>query len=288
MNRVDLMVVDVSAVCHAAKHALGKTKLSHDDKPTFVIYGFLHKLLYLYTRLHPKIVVFACDSKTSLRKEVFPAYKEKRSNTSDKTEEERELDRIAIKQFKEIRKSVLPAMGYTNIFLTKGLEGDDVMASLCQSYAHLSIVLVTRDRDMYQLLTPSVSIFDPQTKKLFTSNDFISTFGITPAQWVHVKQIAGCSTDEVPGVKGVKEKTAIKYLLGTLKPHTLAYKAIEESRELAKFNKQLVKLPFKGTPQYQILPYRIKRQDVRDMCTEYGFNSIIEELHVWSEFMNMV
>jgi len=77
-------------------------------------------------------VVFAFDSKTSKRKKLFPGYKQKR-HTKDLTDEERAaLDEFRV-QMRSLRRKILPALGFGNIFQVKGLEADDIIAAWCRA-----------------------------------------------------------------------------------------------------------------------------------------------------------
>ena len=124
------------------------------------------------------------------------------------TEEEEESNRIAYEQFDKL-KLVLPEMGFANVFEEKGYESDDIIASLVVGSDERTVV-ISSDKDLYQLLN-WCNICDIKGS-VYTKNMFIREYKINPSGWKRVKSIAGCNTDNIKGVKGVGEKTAIKYL----------------------------------------------------------------------------
>jgi len=96
------------------------------------------------------------------------------------------------------------------------------------------------------LLKDNVSIFKGKGI-LYHEKHFIDQYGISPFQWKDVKAIAGCKSDEVPGIKGVGEKTAIKFILKQLKGKKYDLITSEESKKIIERNKKLVYLPHSKT-----------------------------------------
>ena len=193
--------------------------------------------------------MFAWDSRKRKRCKIFPAYKKKR--IIEKSEDDIVLDKIAYPQFSTLRRIILPEIGFKNNFICTGYEGDDIIAKVVLDDGFLfcpecDIIIVTRDSDMWQLISDRVSIFDPQTKKMKTLKSFKKEYGIEPYQWAEVKAIGGCKGDEVPGVKGVAVGYAIQYLKGTLNDKGKLYGRIVSNPKLIARNRQLVKLPFSG------------------------------------------
>lgn len=287
-----IMIIDHSAVCHAVKYSLGKYKLSFEEKPTFVIFGYLNMLQVLFRTIRPDRVAFACDSKKSKRKNKYPHYKSKRL---EKSEEEQAMDLIAYPQFTILKERVLPEIGFKNIFEQKGLEGDDIMASICLTHPQQDIVLVTRDKDMYQCLNKYVCMFDPTSKIYFGNVDFEAKYGIKPEQWGEVKSIAGCTTDDVLGIEGVAELTAIKYLLGTLNKTkangepTKVYQNLisKKGKKIIKRNRKLVILPYKNTPAYHIRPDQLLQKGLLKVAKAYGFKSIKKDIDSWTKILRL-
>lgn len=279
-----VLLVDTSSLLHAVKHS-GFKQLRHKDRPTYITFGFLMKLQHLMKNTKANVTVFACDSlrEDSIRKKIYPPYKEKR-NTKEKTEKEIEMDAIAFPQFKEVQEDILPKIGYSNIFKTKGLEADDIIGSICKEYTQCEIIIVTTDHDMYQLLTQKICIINPKTMQYFTKKAFTLKYGILPEMWKRVKAIGGCSSDEVKGVPGVQEKTALKYIKGELPSHYKSFIMIEsaEGRRVMNRNKPLVILPFRRTPSYEIRDDRISKMKLHNVASEYGFMSVVTDIEHWN------
>ena len=104
-------------------------------------------------------------------------------------------------------------------------------------------VIVSTDQDLWQLLSGDrVTVWNPRTKKMLTEQAFRERWGIGPSQWADVKAIAGCPGDGVPGVPGVGEKTAAKFMAGRLKDTTKAYNRVVEANDLWERNLRLVRL----------------------------------------------
>ncbi len=276
-----ILIIDLSSVLHILKHAQKNVKTN--ELPSYIIHSFLFRLQYLVKQNRPDTIVFAVDSysEMSKRRKIFPDYKRKRRE--EKKPEQIALDKIAYPQFSEIEKKILPKIGYVNIFKAPGLEADDVIASVCKDYKDNEIVIVTTDQDLYQLLTDTTCILNAQTAKFFTKADFKKKYGIDPIQWKKVKCF-GCSTDGVPGLPGVGEKTIIKYLKGELKPHLQTYQKIKDpaNYDLIMRNKKLVVLPFKGTPHFRInFENRATKKGLKFIGEKYNFMPLKKDFDYW-------
>ncbi len=186
------------------------------------------------------------------------------------------------KQFNLLRDHLLFEVGFQNVFVKTGFEADDLMARLAATQGKTTIV--TGDEDLYQVLSPLVSIYSPGKKKEITKASFIQEYGITPEQWVEVKKIAGCTSDMIPGVPGVGEKTAIKYLRGELKETHKTYQAILASTEIIERNDWLVRLPLPGTPQLQIRDDAVDGTGFRALCTRFGLFKLMNTISEWETY----
>jgi len=275
---METLILDCNYLCHRARFVFGQLSNSNPEglvTGTGVIYGFISQMHELMVQFQTNDLIFCWDSKTSIREKSYPEYKRPRK-TKEKTEEDIEFDKLTYPQFTEIFESVIPALGFVNNFKVDGLEGDDIMASIVQEY-DADFIIITSDEDMYQTLN-DCDIWHPQKKKLITKKWFINNYGIEPKEWSTVKAIAGCSSDNVAGVKGVGEKTAIKYLLKELQPTTKKYKDIvsEEGQEIYKRNIHLVTLPHKLTPSITIEdPENLQIHNFIKVFEAYGFDSML-------------
>jgi DNA polymerase-1 len=272
-----IVIIDCNAICWSVFHAL--PPMSHGEKSTAIIYGFLNNLFEIQSRQNADHLVFAWDGKGSKREEIFPAYKEKRKNKyKEQSEEEKIIHRDRKKQFKEIQNSVLPGLGFNNVLQEDGFEGDDIIGSIVKDYEKTHfIIIVGRDNDLFQLIGPNCQIWDHGHRKFINEEIFFEKYGIYPDTWADVKAIAGCSSDEVPGVQNVGEGRAISYLLNQLKPTSKIRKRIENSSELIAFTRRLTTLPFEGTPHYRLNKDSCSVHKLKAVAKKYGLNSYLTE-----------
>lgn len=280
-----MILVDSNSICHQAKHSMGN--LSWEEKKTGVLFGFLYQILNLAKMFKTNEFVFAWDSRESFRDKIFPGYKHKRRN-KEKTPEEKELDGIAYAQFDTIRLELLPEIGFVNSYMIDGYEADDIMASITFSHPNKEFVIVSTDEDLYQLLSDNVKMYSIKKKMSYTNKNLWKEYGVTPDEWGEVKAIAGCRTDEVPGVVGVGEKTACQYVNRHLNIHNKSYRDIKSNGELIQRNKKLVILPFEGTPEISKFHFEtLSSRAFQDICNRYGFQSFLtqEKYSQWKEFV---
>lgn len=213
-----------------------------------VIFGFLRETLKLLDQFAPCRLVFLFDSDKSKRREILPYYKDTRApaknNSIDTPRDYRQLERQ-----KDTLRHMLKELGFANVFCEDGYEADDLIASLAQT-CEGERVIVSSDHDLWQCLRDGeVLQYDFGRCRMHTAKSFRLEWGVTPRQWARVKAIAGCASDGVPGVKGVGEVTAAKYLKNELGSRCKAATAIAEGKDIIHRNYKLVRLPFDGTPQ---------------------------------------
>lgn len=282
------LIIDSNFIAHQARYALRTLSKEGEDidfLATGVIFGFLARVLSFGKMFGTNRFIFCWDSKHSLRKQKYPWYKQNRHEAS--TPEEAEELRLAFIQFVELRRNILPAMGFRNVFVQKGHESDDLIARIVEEPMG-DFIIITSDNDLNQLLHSNVRLYNPTKKEMMTPRRLVSELGVTPSQWVRVKQIGGCTSDTIPGVAGVRTKTAIKYLCRTLKETTKAYKGIEsaEGQAVIERNLWLVQLPLPTTKPITLQPDAFSLSGFQDMCTAYGLRSFLKEdrLKEWEDF----
>lgn len=279
-----MILIDSNSICHQAKHRM--SDLSFHEKQTGVMFGFLNQILSLAKTLHSNEFIYTWDSRESLRTNLFPDYKKVRRH--EKTAEEKELDSIAYSQFDTLRKEILPEIGFVNSFMIDGFEADDLMASITFTNPEIPFDIVSTDEDLYQLLSDNVRLYSTKKKQFYTNHNLWKEYGVTPDEWPEVKAIAGCNTDGVPGVEGVGEKTACKYINRNLSIVTKTYRSIKGSTALIARNRLLVTLPLESTPD---IPIKNKDQfslrAFQDICGRYGFQSFLEQerFRQWKEYV---
>lgn len=270
-----LIIIDSNYICYVQKFALS-AGLSYKGGRTEIIYGFLKTVLDIAERFETSDFAFAWDSRHSKRRELYPEYKMHRVEAKEElSEEEQEQDRIAYKQFDQLRRDVLPAIGFNNVFRKKGYESDDIMASIVYNEnGNRKCTIVSGDEDMYQCLG-SCSIYNVRKHETMTEKMFKRLYGITPAQWVNVKQIGGCTSDNVKGIKGIGQGRALSYVRGELKGKYLENIHNDNGKVFLR-NLPLVRLPFEGTGRFIIENDTFKLTDFKAVCKEYGLKSFLK------------
>jgi len=281
-DKMKILVIDCNYLCYRAKFTTGG--LSHKGIPTGVVFGFLNQLFTLGQMTRPDEVAFIWDSRKSKRKKRYPFYK----NRNKEAEPDPELLEAFI-QFTQLRKHILPFLGFPNNFIQGGYEADDLIAKLVMEEPEAKFVTASGDADLFQLLdhTDMYSIPSSKEIKTITKQSFMDEFGIQPRQWVEVKKIAGCNSDTVPGIRGVGEATAIKYLKGELKPESVKCRAIEAGHDIIKRNEWLVKLPLPGTNMPQLAHSSFSRSRLREVAKDLGFTKLYQDynkLDEWNAF----
>jgi DNA polymerase I len=276
MNEITL-IIDCNYLCYVHKFALS-SGLSYHGSRTEIIFGFIKTTLDLARKFETNKFIFCWDSKKSLRREIYPEYKSNRRNNL--TEEEEESNRIAYAQFDKL-KIVLPKMGFSNVFEEEGYESDDIIASLVTGGKLGRTVVISSDKDLYQLLD-WCSLCNARGA-VYSKEMFIREYGIEPSKWKDAKALAGCSTDNVKGADRVGEKTAIRYLKGELKEYNQTFKKIHFFD--SDLTRRLTTLPFEGCPDFKS---KLKKDECspdkfRKVFEEYGFESLIDGLNKWEK-----
>lgn len=283
------LLLDVNYLAYRAFHSTGN--LQHRDNPTGVIFGVLSEALRVMERFQTKLVCWCFDYGQPLRAQLLPQYKSgRKKNRREKTEEELLAYEAMKCQLELMRTVLLREIGFRNVFSEQGYEADDIIAKISQELPvpHESIV-VSSDQDLYQLISPTSMNWNPHKQQLRTEKSFIEEFGITPKDWIKVKAIAGCSSDNIPGIPGVGEKTAIKYLRGVLNPKTVTYKRIhdevEKNGDVFSENEYLVELPFEDCPSFRRKVDKVTLKNWRSVMKRLGFKSLYNNAPVKGSFL---
>lgn len=268
------LILDCHGLCYRAYHTMGA--LSHGDMKTGVVFGFFKEVIGLKDDMGTDSIAFCFDSSKNRRRELFPAYKQKRH--SKELSEDELASLIDFKrQIARLRKEWLPMAGFSNVFWQSGYESDDLIASIVSTLPEQDeAIIVTADNDLYQLLSERVRIYNPNKRRMTDIVSFQKEFKLRPKQWAQVKAIGGCSTDEVPGVPGVGATTAMRYLRGELKPTSKKYLAIESSAGQAVIarNWPLVKLPFSAVGCFELRDDDVTEEKWRQVSDALGMKSL--------------
>lgn len=271
------LILDCDNLAYIARHAFG-SELSHEEEETGVMWGFLNSVFRLANKFDTHKFIFAWDCGVPLRKMQFPEYKENRNKGDDF---DVESHRRVKEQFKKLRDEILPTMGFRNIFFARGIEADDIIARLVESYDWpKGITAVSTDKDLYQLLH-FCDIYRPlpgDKKELMTKKLFFERYRITSEQWLVARTMDGDSSDNISGVPGVGLITAIKYIKGELPNGTIKTTIQCEKGQLRiRRNERLMALPHPQTPDFDYVPFEQFSLDAfLEICDKYAFNSFLK------------
>ena len=188
-----LCLVDGSGYIFRAFYALPPMNRP-DGTPVNAVYGFTNMMMNLIQDNPCAHMVVIFDAKRqNFRNEIYPEYKANRRETPEEL----------IPQFPLIRQAC-DALNVPWLEM-EGYEADDLIAT----YADLATkqgwktTVISADKDLMQLMTDSVSLYDPMKKKMLTTTDVQNKFGVTPDKVVDVQSLMGDSTDNIPGANGI-------------------------------------------------------------------------------------
>lgn len=274
MNKTWLLF-DVNNLAHRAFYVM--EDMSYRDMPTGVLFGFLRDILNYQERWSSKDCVFSFDLGESLRSEVYPSYKKNRNKhaSSELGQDAIDAKKDLYQQIFLLRTQYLEGLGFANILAQEGYEADDLIASVCRNLPKGDgAVILSTDKDLYQLLNPQVMMWHP-SKGGITYKSFQEKYGIEPQRWPEVKALSGCSTDNIMGIEGVGDKTAIKYLRGELKSGERYHKILLEQERLYDTNMPLVKLPYEGTKVFELKESKTTEKKWRTLTKKLGMKSLL-------------
>jgi len=192
-----LYLFDATATIHRAYHAIRGLSTS-TGVPTNAVFGFTRALINLIHDRSPEYIALCFDSKEkTFRHDMFPGYKATRPPMPDDMRMQLPYIRQVVEGFR------LP------VIELPGFEADDLIGTLAvrAEKAGYSVVMVTGDKDFVQLVTENVSIWDPMKAKA-TTLATVRESGLEPSQFIEVMGLSGDTSDNVPGVPGIGQKTA--------------------------------------------------------------------------------
>lgn len=203
-----LVLIDGNSIMNRAFYGImgSKALTTKDGKYTNAIYGFLAILFKLLEEEKPDYIGVTFDLKApTARHKMYEGYKANRKGMPTELAEQM-----------PIIKDVLRAMNI-DIIEKEGYEGDDVIGTLSRygEQKNLEVVILSGDRDTFQLATDNVRINIPRTKggktetEIFNREKVKEVYGIEPKQLIEVKGLQGDASDNIPGVPGIGEKTAL-------------------------------------------------------------------------------
>ena len=275
-----LYLIDGSAYIYRAFFALPPLNNSKGLQ-TNAVYGFTTTLMKIIREHQPHGLAVAFDEKgPTLRHEEYKAYKAQRPPMPEGMS-------VQIPYIHRVVEALnIPALRQA------GYEADDLIGTLaCQAErAGFEVVIVTGDKDMFQLLAPHIRIYDPVKNKWFGEAECRERYGVEPARVVEVMGLMGDSTDNIPGVKGIGEKTAIKLIaqFGTIDELLRRVEEVTpvriktlltEQADNARLSKKLATIDTHSPLEFHPELYQIKQphQDqLTDLLRELEFTTLLK------------
>ena len=285
-----LMIMDGHAMVHRSFRAIATQRhltVSTSGEDVTGVYGFTNVFLRALQDWKPTHYAIAFDtSAPTFRHERFEAYKAQREPTPPELRP----------QFQRV-KELMEAFGVP-IFEVAGFEADDVIGTLCKQAEEqgLDTVILTGDRDTFQLISPHVRVdlsYSIQDRKVYDEKELEERYsGLTATQQPDFKSLLGDSSDNIPGVPRVGEKRAIALLndfqslegiyehLDEVKPPSVR-QSLADNRELAFENRLLMTISTEAPVELSLESARVgtyDRQKVVAMLTQLEFHSVIPRL----------
>ena len=275
-----VFIIDGSSVLYRSFYALPRL-MNSKGLPTNAIYGFHNILRKLIKEEKPEYLIVAFDVKgKTVRHQLFEQYKAQRKPMPDELE-------IQVPYVKKL----LEAMRIPYIE-NPGYEADDLMASIAKKLSRMGYeaVIVTSDKDLLQILDHGIKIYHPGREMYITKENCKDIYGIEPSQVVDYLALMGDQVDNIPGVKGIGDKTAKELIkefgsidellrnLDRVKPRIR--KAIEENMENLKLSRELVLIDSDLPVDINIENYRLQEPDLEKLLPllrELEFTSLLKE-----------
>ena len=279
------ILVDGSSLVHRAFYALPLLTTA-SGRYTNAAYGFSTMLVKLLNEYKPDRIAVAFDkSRKTFRTEVYPNYKAHRKPTPPELAEQFPLTQELVRAF-----------GIQTLEMD-GFEADDIIGTLaCRAAENgCEVTIVTGDRDALQLISPSITVL--LTRKgisdleVYNQQTIAEKYGLEPKQLIEVKGLMGDTSDNIPGVPGVGEKTAVKLIseFGSVEAvlnhlDKVSGKKLQqnltEHRDLAVLSKQLAaidcQIPLVFEEEcYIISPDIVK---LKEMLTQFEFKSLLNKV----------
>lgn len=272
------IIIDGNSLANRAYYAM--PYLSNKNKqPSGAVFGFANLITKLIVEQKPTYVAVAFDhARKTFRNEIFAEYKGTRKETPQDLKD----------QFPVIKK-MLEIMG-VRVFEFEGIEADDIIGTI-SNQSHQQNILVSGDRDLLQLISDNTNVW--LTRKgvtdieIFDEKNLQEKWGVSPSGVVELKALMGDSSDNIPGVAGVGEKTALSLLheYGDLdgvyenldKINGKLFEKLENGKQSAYMSKQLATIKCDCDINFSLedCKYRFPfSQEVRDFFDEWDFRSL--------------
>ncbi|MEI6631436.1 MAG: DNA polymerase I [bacterium] len=263
-----LYLIDATAFCYRAFYALKGFSTSF-GQPTNAIYGFINILKKIIKEGKPDYLAVCFDvSRDTFRQKKFKEYKIQRPPMPD-----------GLSSQIPLIKEIVRAYGLA-LFEKEGFEADDIIATLAKKAGEngLACVIVSSDKDMLQLVDENTQVFSPYEGKgiFYDKNKVSERFGVLPGQIPELIALVGDVVDNIPGVRGIGDKTAVQLLnsFGSLNRLLEDYAkikqekikgSISENLEMIKLNLELASLDSKVGIDFDLDKARIADPDIGEL-----------------------
>jgi len=180
----------------------------HSKGESYVCEGILNYFFKIVTKFEQGDVLLFWDSgRSRIRSELYPKYKQNRD------EKRAELDMQEVANQRQEARRILGYFGVRDICV-KNVEADDLISWFAEYFTTLydQVIIASRDRDLWQLITDKIVVYDTQTDEIVNRQKVVEKFGVQPERIADFKALVGDVADNIPGVKGIGEKAAAKYL----------------------------------------------------------------------------
>lgn len=294
-----IVLIDGNSILNRAFYGImgNKMLMTPDGKYTNAVYGFLAILFKVLEDIEPEYLMVTFDLKApTARHKMYDGYKATRKGMPNELAEQM-----------PILKDILHSMNIT-IIEKEGYEADDVLGTVSKKAEKegFDVTIVSGDRDTFQLTSNKIKVRIPHTKmgktetEVFDENAVIEKYGVTPKQLIEVKGLQGDTSDNIPGVPGVGEKTALE-LVKKYKTIDGLYEAIEKgeddlkpktkekliaNKELAELSRTLGTINLEVPIEEKIEEFKIKEwnnEEVLAKFKELNFNRFIERFNLKSD-----
>ncbi len=282
----ELFLIDGNSLAYRAFFALPESIGTSDGRPTNAIYGLASMLVKIIDEHHPPGVVVAWDAGMSGREVTYDLYKAQRKPRPDLLRE----------QWPHLM-PLVEAFGYTNVKV-EGYEADDVIASLVRQAREqgIEVMVVTGDRDAYQLVAEGVRVMSTSRgiteTKIYDREAVVERYGVAPELITDLMGLRGDTSDNIPGVPGIGEKTATQLLqeFGSLEDVLANVEKVSgakrkqnlvEHAEDARMSKQLATLQYEietGVDLAAAMSSEPDRGALRDFMREFELRAVLERL----------
>jgi DNA polymerase I len=281
-----LFLIDGNSLAYRAFFALPESIGTSDGRPTNAIYGLASMLVKIIDEHHPQGVVVAWDAGMSGREVTYDLYKAQRKPRPDLLRE----------QWPHLM-PLVDAFGYTNVKV-EGYEADDVIASLTRRAREqgIEVMVVTGDRDAYQLVGEGVRVMSTSRgiteTKIYDSDAVLERYGVPPELVTDLMGLRGDTSDNIPGVPGIGEKTASQLLqkFGSLEKVLESVDEISGAKRKenltnhaddARMSKDLATLQYEietGVDLAAAMESEPDRATLREFMREFELRAVLERL----------